>query len=617
MRQPNRAYRLVLIIVWLGQFLYGQIDRVEPPFWWSNMQNPELEVVFYGAQLSDYQVSATLPILRETRTSNPNYLFVNFDLKALPAGVYAITFSHPTKPSFSIDYEIRQRRSDSSKRKGFDASDVVYLIMPDRFANGDPSNDTVSTLSESADRANKDGRHGGDLQGIIDHIDYIKSLGATTLWLTPVCEDNDPKGSYHTYAQSDLYAIDARFGSNLLYKQLSEKLHQQGMKLIMDYVTNHWGRPHWMFQDPPEPNFFNQHPTYTNTNHRKEIVSDPYATQKDRLQQFNGWFVPSMPDLNQQNPLLLNYLTQNAIWWIEFADLDGLRIDTYPYNHPDAMAQWAKAIMEEYPNFNMVGESWVDQSVHSAYWQKDSPIAALQGYNSHLPSVMDFSTHFALTKTFNEKNKVWSLGTDRIYRSLQNDFLYPNVHQLMLFLENHDTNRINDTYPNFNDYKNALKVLLTLRGIPQIYYGTEIGMTGKKSSGDGDIRRDFPGGWAGDIQNAFEENQRTPRQKQYFDFTQLVVQWRKSQPAIHRGTTLHYVPDQDLYVYFRIFKNERILVLVNNSSQTKTLDWKDYQEGIANFNWGQTVETKTRIDFSKPYSMVPENTLIIELKNDE
>ena len=616
MRLPKKFYVLFLnALIGAMQVLYAQIHRVEPPFWWSGMHHSTLELLIYGDEIATYQLETSLPLDTLKYTPNNNYLFINLNVKEVAPGTYPLTFTHPQKPTLTIDYTFHGRKPLSANRQGFDASDVIYLLMPDRFANGDPTNDTVATLAEAVDRNKQDGRHGGDLQGVLEHIDYLKALGVTALWMTPLCEDNDVHGSYHTYAQSDLYRIDARFGTNENYKQLSEKLHEQGLKLIMDYVTNHWGLPHWMVQDPPEENFFHQHPSYTSTNHRKEIVSDPYASQKDLEEFWGGWFVPSMPDLNQRHPLLLQYLIQNALWWIEYADLDGLRIDTYPYNYPDAMAQWVQAIRAEYPQINLVGESWVDSTLHSAYWQAESPLAALQNYNAHLPSVMDFSLFRALTHAFKENNVAWDKGTDRLYRSLQNDFLYTNPFNVLVFLENHDTNRINDTYPDFNTYKNALKVLLTLRGIPQLYYGTEIGMTGKKSNGDGDIRRDFPGGWPGDPQNAFDPLQRTARQKQYFNFTQRLLNWRKNAPAIHWGKTLHFVPQNDVYVYFRIYKNQRVMVLVNNHPESQSIDWQDYKEGLGGHAFGRTVETQSKIDFSKPFTLTGQTTLILTFDN--
>ena len=485
--------------------------------------------------------------------------------------------------------------------------------MPDRFANGDPSNDAHPSVKEQPNRNDKDGRHGGDIKGIINHLDYLEDLGVSALWSTPLCEDNDPRVSYHTYAQSDVYRIDPRFGTNEDYRLLADALHQRKMKLIMDYVTNHWGIEHWMVKDLPTSDWIHQFETYTNTNHRKEIHSDPYATVIDRKELLEGWFVPTMADLNQNNPYLLNYLIQNAIWWVEFAQIDGFRVDTYPYNNPRPMTLWLEAIRMEYPDFNIVGEGWMHNSIHLSYWQEKSPIAAIQGFDSKLPSVMDFTLNDALVKTFNEKNAYWEHGTTRLYKNLQNDFLYPDINNVIIFAENHDTNRINDFYPEFKNYKQMLSVLMTLRGIPQIYYGSEIGMTGKKEVGDGDIRRDFPGGWPSDEQTAFNQEGRTPKQNQYFDFSKKLIQWRKTNPAVHFGKTLHYIPHEDVYVYFRYTEEKRVMVVVNNNLENQNLQLSRYSEGIAGNTQALDVISGKSFSLPKVLEVAAETTLIFEL----
>ncbi|MDG1762203.1 MAG: glycoside hydrolase family 13 protein [Flavobacteriaceae bacterium] len=592
---------------------YAQIERVEPPFWWEGMEKSSIQLMLYGDNLTVYQVVVpSVKGVQVHRVDNPNYLFVDLDLSQQQAGELTINLIKEGQVQTSLNYEIKSR-DKQPKLKSFNASDVIYLLIPDRFANGVPSNDAHSSVIEQPNRADKDGRHGGDIKGIIEHLDYLEELGVTALWSTPMCEDNDPKVSYHTYAQSDVYRIDPRFGTNEDYRALADALHQRKMKLIMDYVTNHWGTEHWIIKDLPTPDWIHQFDNYTNTNHRKEIHSDPYASNSDRKELLQGWFVPTMADLNQTNPYVLTYLIQNAIWWIEFARIDGFRVDTFPYNNPKPMITWVEAIRKEYPNFNIVGEGWMHNSIHLSYWQEKSPIAAIQGFDSKLPSVMDFTLNDALVKMFSEKNSYWEHGTTRLYKNLQNDFLYSDINNVIIFAENHDTNRINDYYPDFKNYKQMLSVLMTLRGIPQIYYGSEIGMTGKKDVGDGDIRRDFPGGWPTDTQNAFNKKGRTPKQAQYFNFSKKLIQWRKTNSAIHFGKTLHYTPREDVYVYFRYTDDERVMVVVNNNSRDMPLPLSQYSQGIAGNTHAFEIGTGSSFALPTVLEVPAETTLIIEL----
>ena len=595
-------------------FATAQIDRVEPPFWWQGMKNKKLKVLLYGDDLSKYDVKAQgMNLVSIEEVENKNYLFLNFDLTNQEAGNFKINLIEGKKTKHTFRYEIKSRNRNFDF-SSFDSSDVVYLLMPDRFANGNPLNDSHPDLKDKLNRSDKDGRHGGDLEGIIKNLDYIEELGATAIWSTPLCEDNDPSVSYHTYGQSDLYRIDPRYGSNQDYKRLATSLHKRGMKLIMDYVTNHWGTQHWMVKDPPTKDWIHYFKEYTNTNHRKEIHSDPYASIIDKKELLKGWFVPTMADLNQGQPKLLNYLIQNAIWWIEFAGIDGFRVDTFPYNNPKPMIKWLEAIRLEYPKFNIVGEGWMSNTIHLSYWQENSPIAAIQGFNSKLPGVIDFALYNAFTKAFDERDKYWEHGMTRIYKTLQNDFLYPNINNVLIFVENHDTNRINDSYPKFKSYKRIMAALMTLRGIPQIYYGSEIGMTGKKENGDGDIRRDFPGGWISDKKNAFNKKERTPVQKSYFNFTKKLINWRRTKSVIHKGKTLHYVPENDVYVYFRYSEKSCVMVIINNSPKKQNLSLDRFHEGIAGRTNGYEIISEKQINLAKNLEVSPETAYIIELQ---
>ena len=602
-----------LLLLWVG-IAYPQQLKVEPPNWWAGMHRSEIQVLIYGEGISSLEPSSEgLTLIATDRTENPNYLFLTLDTKGKTPGTYPITLMEDGKEKYTIDYELMERREGSARRKGFDASDLIYLIMPDRFANGDPSNDSHPDLTEKADRTVPGGRHGGDIQGVIDHLDYLQDLGATALWSTPLCEDNDSTYSYHTYAQSDVYQIDKRYGTNEDYRRLADELHKRDMKLIKDYVTNHWGLHHWIIRDLPEYDWIHQFPGYGQTNYRMTTQMDPNASEIDTRYNEDGWFVRSMPDLNQGNPKTLNYLIQNAIWWVEYAGLDGFRVDTYSYGNKEGMAAWTKAIMDEYPNFNIVGEVWMHDQAQNAYWQKDSKIGAIQNFNSHLPSVMDFTLQEALTGAFREEPS-WNMGMIRIYENFVNDFLYPDINNILVFAENHDTTRMNELYPELQDYKLILTMLATIRGIPQVYYGSEIGMMGDKGKGDADIRRDFPGGWKGDAQNAFDAASRTSEQAAYFDFSKRLFNWRKTAEAIHKGKTVHFVPHQEVYVYFRVLEENRVMVVLNNSGKDVELKLERFEEMLRNTPGGREVLSDTRLDFSPGTLKVGAKApLIIEL----
>ncbi len=595
----------------------AQIEKVEPPFWWSDMNLSDVQIMFYGKNIADNQVTVSNGIIIKgiQKTENPNYVFVTIDTKNTSAQDFVFTFKNKNK-SFIQNYSLKSRKENSKNRKSFDSSDMIYLIMSDRFANGNPNNDSDKNLTEKVNRANKDGRHGGDIEGIIKNLDYIKELGATAIWPTPLCEDNDEKGSYHTYGQSDVYKIDARFGTNEDYLRLSSELHKCGMKNIMDYVTNHWGYKHWMMNDLPTYDWIHQFPGYAQTNYRMASQFDTNASKKDFDLCMDGWFVKSMPDLNQSNPLVLNYLTQNAIWWIEYADLDGFRVDTYSYNDKTAIAKWTKSITDEYPNFNIVGEVWMYDQAQMAYWQKDSKIGAIQSYNSNLPSVMDFTLQDAIANgMFNEDKQDWRNGMAKVYENFNNDFLYPNINNLLVFFENHDTNRINEFYKNdFKKYQMAVSLIATVRGIPQIYYGSEIGMSGSKNAGDGDIRRDFPGGWNGDANNAFTKSGRTSEQQKFFDFTSKIFNWRKSKSVIHFGKTTHYVPENNVYVFFRYDNSETVMIVINNNLEKQTIKTSRFQENIKNFKSGKDVLSEKSFDLKNDIEIEGKSVLILELK---
>lgn len=597
--------------------LNSLIQRIEPPFWFLGMHNPELQILFYGINIGQCQVTIanSSAIINVKRTENPNYLFVTINTQKISTNEIDFIFKLKNNSTLIRKYELKERRKNSALRKGFDASDCIYLLMPDRFANGNKNNSNDSETNEKYNRELAAGRHGGDINGIIQHLDYIQSLGVTAIWSTPLCEDNDMEYSYHGYAQSDVYKIDPRYGTNEDYLRLSEEMHQRDLKLIMDYVTNHWGLEHWIVKDPPTKDWIHQFDNYIETNHKRSTISDTNASSIDRKICLNGWFVPSMPDVNITNPLVFNYLCQNAIWWIEYANLDGLRVDTYNYSEPEYIAKWTKAITDEYPNFNLVGEITMRNQGLLSYWQKDSPIGKIQNFNSYLPSVMDFALSDALQIVFNEDDDTWDQGITKIYDILSKDFLFPNINNLLIFGENHDTKRLNQLYNNdIRKYKMAMVMLATLRGIPQLYYGSEIGMAGDQNLGDADIRRDFPGGWENDENNAFFPETRSECQKVYFDFTSKLFHWRKTNPAIHFGKTTHYIPENNVYVYFRYNIEKSVMILINNNLENQEIHTARFKENIGNYEKGKEVLTNIVYNLSKTIAIEGKSALILELE---
>lgn len=577
---------LLLCFLFLGTIsMHAQIDRVEPPFWWSGMQHQELEVMFYGKNIATYEPSIAQGVVlsKITRTENPNYIFVMLDLKDLAAGSYKIDFKKDGKTAFSENYELRQRDPDSNLKQGFDSSDVIYLITPDRFANGAVSNDVVKTMHEKTlDRTDDYGRHGGDIKGITNHLDYIDQMGFTAIWPSPVLTNDMKESSYHGYAMTDFYQVDPRFGTLEDYIELADSAKNKGIKLIMDQVANHIGSEHWWMRDLPARDWINYQgeflkDTIVVTNHRRTTNQDLYASVKDRNLMSQGWFVATMPDLNQRNPLLAKYLIQNSIWWIETLDLGGIRQDTYPYPDKEFMADWAGAIMQEYPNFSIVGEEWSTNPLLVGYWQHGSNNT--DGYASNLTSTMDFPMQKALVEALTEEES-WDQGFVKVYEGLANDFYYPAPKNIMIFPDNHDMDRI---FTQLNEdlvlTKMALGYMLSLPRIPQVYYGTEILMENSAKPGDhGLIRTDFPGGWKKDQVNAFTGKGLTKDQKEMQSFLKKVLNYRKNSPAIHSGKTIHFAPENGVYTLFRIKNDEIVSLIMNKNEAPVSLDLNRFEE---------------------------------------
>ncbi|GAB1403429.1 glycoside hydrolase family 13 protein [Lentimicrobium sp.] len=577
--------------------------RVEPPFWWAGMHYNKLQLLVHGNDIARAEVQLDYPgitIQGITRVENPNYLFIDLILDPdVRPGIFPINFRLNNKHIYTYQYQLKQRNQESASRKGFDQSDVLYLLMPDRFANGDPLNDNHVEMSEKVNRSNPSGRHGGDIQGILEHLDYFKDLGITTLWINPLLENNHPEYSYHGYAITDFYRIDPRFGTNADYVALVDAAHRKGLKIVMDMILNHCGINHWFIRDLPMPGWIHQFPEFTRSNFRAETLTDPHASLADQNRMLQGWFDRHMPDLDQRNPYLRNYLIQNSIWWIEFAGLDGIRLDTQPYPYAGMTAEWTTRIMDEYPNFNIVGEAWLQRESMTAHFQK--PYADCAGFSIGMPVVTDFPLQGALSRAFSEPEG-WSEGTARIYMVLAQDFVYDNPYNTLIFLDNHDLNRYFNTIGNdMQAMKMALTFLLTTRGIPQLYYGTELLMDGQEHLGHGEIRKDFPGGWAADTVNAFVAAGRSNAQNEIYNHLKNLLHWRGNARAVHYGKLLHFLPEDGVYTYFRILNDEVVMVMINNNTEPKNVSINRFSEVIGGYNQAREVITGQPVMWSGPY----------------
>lgn len=595
----------------------NQIARVEPLSWWTGMKTP-LQLMINGENISQYNLTieggSGVEVTAIHKADSPNYLFVDVAVDANAAtGTYYLVFSNGEE-SFKYPYTIAERREGSAERKGFTTADAIYLLMPDRFGNGNPENDSTDCTSEKADRKAFFGRHGGDLQGMINGLDYIASLGATTIWPTPLLLDNEPHESYHGYACGDYYHIDPRFGDNDLYKEFVAQAHQRDLKVIMDVVTNHCGVAHWWMKDLPFKDWVHVFPEYTGTNVCFSTNMDPNASAYDLNLQESGWFVPSMPDMNLNNEYVLNYFKQWAVWWIEFANLDGFRVDTYPYNEKEPMSQWCKSVMAEYPNINIVGECWTSSIPQLAYWQGGN--ANKDGFDSILRSVMDFPLQEAIGHALSCDTPGWGQGMTRVYDCLSHDFVYHDLSNMMIFAGNHDMTRIGDVIrKNPNRAKIAMAMLATMRGIPQIFYGDEMMLcSADLSQGHGGLRIDFPGGWAGDKTNLLTAEGRKGMHKELFDFSARLLNWRKSKPVIHNGETMHFMTRDNTYAYFRYDDTDAVFVYINNSGETKSIPWSNYAEIGSSLKDGRCVLTGEAAVVDDETKVAPHSVIIVEYK---
>ena len=609
------------------------IDRIDPTDWFVGLKNPQVQLMVYGKNIAAVQRVATdypgVVVDSVVRLDSPNYLFVYLNLRQAKPGTMTLQFD-----KVKVQYQLKQREMAGDKRIGFDNSDVLYMLMPDRFAQGQGHQPQVKGMRPyKEDRSQPSLRHGGDLNGIREHLDYFNELGVTALWLTPVLENDSPDSdngysTYHGYATTDYYRVDPRFGTNDDYRRLCDEAHQKGLKVVMDMIFNHSGFEHPWTHDMPSKDWLNlpqwlveskgtsdaRGTSFLQTSYKLTPVKDPYASQVDLKETTEGWFVPTMPDLNQRNPHLMRYLIQNSIWWIETIGIDGIRMDTYPYAFAEGMAQWMKELDEEYPNFNTVGETWVTEPAYTAAWQKDS---RLSEHNSYLKTVMDFSFFDKLAQAKNEETDAWWKGLNRLYNSFVYDYLYEDPTHVMAFIDNHDTDRFLGNGHDSLALKQALALLLTVRRIPQIYYGTEIMMNGTKEKTDGHVRKDFPGGFPGDKHNAFTREGRTRAQQSMFNWLSRLLHWRRGNETIIRGYQTQFIPYNGIYVVTRRWHRNTVMTILNGTTQDAVLDVSRYHEL---FDDGQDVSrvqdipTGRYYDLTKNLTLKPRQTLVLEFQ---
>lgn len=584
---------------------------VQPEFWYSGFQNRELQLMVYGQDISKYKSTVSSDLIESSsdqRVSNKNYLFINLKVATnAPAGKFEILLKDSTsKKKQSITYELKPR---TSQQRGFSDKDLMYMIMPDRFANGDPSNDNMPGMLEKADNSNPDGRHGGDIKGIADNVDYFKSLGITALWINPLLENNMPAYSYHGYAITDFYKVDSRFGTNEDYRALCQKLHQNGIKIVQDMVFNHCGSNNIIFKDCPDSTWFHFWPKYTTSNYRGTIVFDPHASKDDYKYMTEGWFDKTMPDIAQENPMALTYLIQNSIWWTEYVGLDGIRMDTYPYNDKNAMNKWCDAMHREFPGMSLLGECWLNDNPFTTYFNGRMN---LDGYKCGLDHVTDFPLTFAISKAMNE-DEGWDTGLTRIYQNFVSDFNAEHPENYLVFIDNHDVDRIaSQMGGDIAKLKIIYSIILTTRGIPCLYYGSELAFESPKP-GDGWKRQNMYGGWSGDTKNAFKHENLSSQESDLLSFMTKLGSFRKSTSAFS-GKMTHFVPQDGTYVYFRENGSDKVMVIINNSDTDKELSLSRFAECLGGIQSGTDVISGKKIELKNSVKVSKKSPLILSLK---
>lgn len=599
-----------------------KVDRIEPTDWYAGLDRavPSVQLMVYGQGIRDAEVTthyAGVSIDSLVRLDSPNYLLIYMNTRGAQPGIMDLNFTLG-KAKKTVKYTLKQREKKGSERVGFSNADVLYMLMPDRFADGNSANNQIAGMQPyTNDRSKPSLRHGGDIEGIRKHLDYFTQLGVTALWFTPVLENNSPdengrQSTYHGYATTNYYRVDPRFGTNADYRRLIDEAHRRGLKVVMDMIFNHCGDYHPWLKDMPSKDWFNQ-PDYKNnylqTSYKLTPVMDPYASEVDLKETVEGWFVPSMPDLNHHNVHVMNYLIQNSIWWIETVGIDGIRMDTYPYAYADAMARWMRTLDREYPNFNVVGETWVEQPAYTAAWQKNS---RLSKQNSYLKTVMDFSFYEKVDSAKHEQTDGWWRGYNRVYNSLVLDYLYENPASVMAFIENHDTNRFLANGRDVKALKQALALLLTVNRIPQLYYGTEVLMNGTKEITDGYVRKDFVGGFPGDERDAFTAQGRTADENDMFNWLSAVLHWRQGNDCIIKGKQTQFIPYNGIYVLARRYGSRTVMTIINGTTETRTMPVARYAEVIAGHTTARDVPTGRNIDLTADLEMQPRDVLILD-----
>ena len=597
-----------------------KVDRIEPTNWYVGLKDPCVQLMVYGEGIRDAEVVidyAGVTIDSLVRLDSPNYLLIYLNTGGAQPGTMDITFKQGRSKK-KVKYQLLAREMSGDKRMGFTNADVLYMLMPDRFADGNPANNQIAGMEAYRnDRSQPSLRHGGDIEGIRQHLDYFTGLGVTALWFTPVLENNSPDShnvsTYHGYATTNYYKVDPRFGTNEEYRRLIDEAHSRGLKVVMDMIFNHCGDYHPWLRDMPSHDWFNQ-PDYKNnylqTSYKLTPVMDPYASEIYLKETVEGWFVRSMPDLNHHNVHVMNYLIQNSIWWIETAGIDGIRMDTYPYAYADAMARWMKRLDTEYPNFNTVGETWVENPAYTAAWQKGNKMGLPESY---LKTVMDFSFYEKMDSARHEETDAWWRGYNRVYNSLCLDYLYPNPDRVMAFIENHDTDRYLHNGQDTQSLKQALALLLTIKRIPQLYYGTEVLMNGTKEVTDGNVRKDFPGGFPGDAQNAFSAEGRTPAQNDMFNWLSALLHWRQGNDVIIKGKMTQFIPKDGIYVIARTHKGRHAMTIINGTDQPREMNLERYREVIGGATVARDVPTGQTVSLTEGVLTLPERgTLVLE-----
>ena len=616
-----------------------KIDRIEPTNWYVGMKNPSVQLMVYGKDIRSAEVSTNYPGVKIdslVRLDSPNYLLVYMNIKDAQPGTMKLCFK-TGKNKTNVNYELKARDMKGEDRQGFTNADVLYMLMPDRFASSGKNLEVKGLNAYKVDRSQPSLRHGGDLEGLRQHLDYFTELGVTALWFTPVLENNSPdhgkSSSYHGYATTDYYRVDPRFGSNADYRRLVDEAHKKGLKVVMDMIFNHCGFEHPWVKDLPSKDWLNTpewlypenqkytvktqtmdgeqttNTKYLQTSYKLTPVLDPYASKVDLHETVDGWFVPTMPDLNQRNEHLMTYLIQNSEWWIETVGIDGIRMDTYPYADRKGMARWMEVLNDEYPNFNTVGETWVTEPAYTAAWQKDSP---LQKENSNLKTVMDFAFFDRVNQAKNEETDAWWNGFNRIYNSLCYDYLYKDPSHVMAFIENHDTDRFLGETQDTLALKQALALLLTVNRIPQLYYGTEVLMNGTKQVTDGNVRKDFPGGFPGDTHSAFTTEGRTKAENDMFRWTARLLHWRQGNEVITKGKQTQFIPQNGVYVVARSYNGKNVMTVINGTSKAATMKAERYAEIIGDAQEATNILTGHKINISKDVKLAPRGVMVLE-----